>query len=411
MQKAHTFHATHDGGVWQRISGLTPGTTYTFSIWAWGLARNSDGNTSDAGAQIEKQIGIDPTGQDPFSGIPMPPANIVWSASDWSKDTWSKLTVSATPTGDAVTIWTRSKPNMPVKWNAVWWDDAYFGSTAPAAPTATPIPTAVPTVALPPASPEPQDERYFFQTGYRVADDKIWDYFNKRGGLRTFGYPISRKFRLLGRDVQFFQRRVVQIDPAGNVGQLNLLDQDVMPYNTMNGANFPKYDAAVVAGLPAVGSPGYDTAVLDFIKSKAPDSWNGMEVNFYKTFLDSIKMEDAFPGGGGNEGVLLGFDLEMWGVPTSIPSLDPNNFNFAYLRFQRGIMHYSKDTGLTQGLLIGDYFKAVITGQNLPQDLDQQAAGNRFYKQYLRGAPNSVARGGELPDTNMTDAFEPGPTR
>ncbi|MCL5027108.1 MAG: hypothetical protein M1531_11560 [Chloroflexi bacterium] len=409
-QKLHTFSATHDGGIWQRISGLTPGTTYTFSIWAWGLTRNSDGNTSD-GPNMEKRVGIDPTGQDPFSSSVMPPANVVWSGSDYSNDGWVKLSVSATATGDSVVVYTRSTPKFPVRWNATWWDDASLTSSAPPAPVATATPSAVPTVALPPAAAEPQDERYFFQTGYRIGDDRIWDYFNKRGGLRTFGYPTSRKFRLLGRDVQFFQRRVVQVDAAGNVGQLNLLDQDVMPYNTMNGATFPKFDAGLVAALPPVGSPGYDTAVADYIKAKAPDSWNNMDVNFLKTFNDSVKMEDAFPEGNGSDGVLFGFDVEMWGVPTSAPAVDPSNFNFVYLRFQRGIMHYSKDNGATQGLLMGDYFKAIITGRNLPPDLDAQAAGSRFYKQYLRGAPSSLARPGELPDTDMSDAFEAGPTR
>jgi hypothetical protein len=38
-------------------------------------------------------------------------------------------------------------------------------------------------------------DRYFPQTGYWIADDTIWDYFIKRGGVRTFGYPASRKFR------------------------------------------------------------------------------------------------------------------------------------------------------------------------------------------------------------------------
>ena len=36
-------------------------------------------------------------------------------------------------------------------------------------------------------------------------------------------------------------------------------------------------------------------------------------------------------------------------------------------------MHYDKGCGCTQGLLLADYLKALITGVNLPADLAAQA--------------------------------------
>src|SRR5438045_769742 len=57
------------------------------------------------------------------------------------------------------------------------------------------------------------DPRYFEQTEFRIADDRFWEFFNARGGVPTFGYPISRKFTLLGTTVQMFQRRIMQIQP------------------------------------------------------------------------------------------------------------------------------------------------------------------------------------------------------
>ncbi|MCL4370493.1 MAG: hypothetical protein M1380_06250, partial [Chloroflexi bacterium] len=48
-------------------------------------------------------------------------------------------------------------------------------------------------VVLP--SPE-TDERFFKETGFRIGKDSFWDYFNRRGGVRTFGYPVSREFPL-----------------------------------------------------------------------------------------------------------------------------------------------------------------------------------------------------------------------
>ena len=101
-----------------------------------------------------------------------------------------------------------------------------------------------------------------------------------------------------------------------------------------------------------------------------------------------------------------GINLEMWGAVTSHPAADPNNSSFIYLRFQRGIMHYDKSTGQTQGLLLGDHLKSVITGQNLPGDLEQKARNSALYRQYDNTKANGVARPGQLPDTNMKDAFE-----
>ncbi|MCL4459720.1 MAG: endo-1,4-beta-xylanase [Chloroflexi bacterium] len=253
------------------------------------------------------------------------------------------------------------------------------------------------------AAPDP---RYFAETGFRISDDKFWDYFNKRGGIRTFGYPVSRKFTLLGSPVQFFQRRVMQLQSDGTVGQLNLLDREVMPYNVIQGAVLPSFDQNIANQAPAVGSPGYATAVITFVKNKAPDTWNNIPTAFYRTFATTVSFSDAYPDGNGDPNWMPGVNLEMWGVPTSAPTYDPNNRNFAYLRFQRGVMHYDQATGLTQGLLLGDYFKSIITGNNLPPDLDSQAKGSRFYKQYNNAAPNGLNRPGELPNTNMKDAFE-----
>jgi hypothetical protein len=33
----------------------------------------------------------------------------------------------------------------------------------------------------------------------------------------------------------------------------------------------------------------------------------------------------------------------------------------------------------TQRLLLADYFKAIITGQNLPPDLDKESQGTKYY--------------------------------
>src|SRR5689334_16273215 len=75
------------------------------------------------------------------------------------------------------------------------------------------------------------DPRLFTATGYRISNDAFYNYYEKRGGLKTFGYPVSREFSLLGTRVQIFQRQVMQIRPEGTVGLLNILDREHMPYS------------------------------------------------------------------------------------------------------------------------------------------------------------------------------------
>jgi len=101
-------------------------------------------------------------------------------------------------------------------------------------------------------------------------------------------------------------------------------------------------------------------------------------------------------------------NLEIWGLPTSNPAPDPGNGGFIYQRFQRGIMHFRAEASVTEGILVGEYFKSVITGKNLPPDLAADMQGSRYFNQYSPSTVNWLSRPGELPGTDLTGAFEPG---
>jgi hypothetical protein len=256
-----------------------------------------------------------------------------------------------------------------------------------------------------PAVAQQTDSRFFSQTGYRVDNDAFWTFFQARGGVRTFGYPVSRTFKLDGFPVQIFQRIVVQLQPDGSVATLNLLDPGLMPYTRINGSTFPAPDPAVVSQTPPVSDPDYATKIIQFTQANAPDTFEGSNVNFFQTFSTTVSYDDAFPNGDGPEGLVPLFNLQIWGAPTSKPAADPANSNFIYQRFQRGIMHYDKTCGCTQGLLLADYLKSLLTGQNLPPDLEAQARTSKYYRQYAPGMPLSVARPNELAASDLTDAF------
>jgi hypothetical protein len=237
-------------------------------------------------------------------------------------------------------------------------------------------------VSAAPAAAAPGDPPgYFSETGYRVCNARFYDYFNARGAIRTFGYPVSRCFQLDGFTVQVFQRRVLQLQ-GDNVNQLNLLDAPFLPYTSFNNARFPAQDAALVASAPAPSSPNYGAAILDFVQQNAPNAVGPAQTGFFNTFRTSVTLQEAFRTGGGNQGLLSGIHLEMWGVPTSRPAADPGNANFVYQRFQRGIMHFDAASGLTQAVLLGDYFKSVLTGENLPADLADAARANPYLRRF-----------------------------
>src|SRR5712691_4135663 len=257
--------------------------------------------------------------------------------------------------------------------------------------------------AAPSAGAQAVDARFFAQTGFRVDNDAFWDFFQHRGSVRTFGYPVSRQFKLDGFPVQIFQREVMQLWPDGSVHTLNLLDAGLLPYTKINSSTFPAPDQSVIGATPIPSDPAYAANIVQFTLDQAPNTFEGEPVNFGQTFSTTVSAQDAPDA---PESLLTLFDLDVWGAPTSHPARDPSNNNFIYQRFQRGIMHYDKGCGCTQGLLLADYLKSVITGQNLPTDLAAQVQSSKYYGQYAPGKPGSVARPNQLPGSDLTNAFD-----
>ena len=192
-------------------------------------------------------------------------------------------------------------------------------------------------------------------SSFAIANQSFWDYYQKRGGVRTFGYPISQQFTLRGFPVQLFQRGVLQLNPDGSVSTMNLLDNGLMPYTSFNFSVVPAPQQQLIDSAPSPSDPDYATKAIAFVRANAPDQWEGLPVNFSKTFMSTVTYQDAFPDHSGDPALLPLLDLELWGLPTSLPARDPNNGNFVYQRFQRGIMHFDATTGVTQGLLLGNY--------------------------------------------------------
>lgn len=247
----------------------------------------------------------------------------------------------------------------------------------------------LPARAQQPVAEDPA--RFFTETGFGIADLRVWNYFESRGGVSTFGFPVSNAFTLLGFPVQIFQRHILQVAPDG-VRPMNLLDPDVLPVNQINFATFPVHDPAVATSAPGPSAPNYGQAVLDYIISAVPNQFDGEAVNFQATYL----------AGGAGDAIAA---LEVWGFPTSQPASDPNNGAFIYQRFQRGFLHHDTTSGFTGGILLGDAFKAVLRGTGAPADLAAQTADGPFWGQYDPTKPGALARPDVLVASDLSGSF------
>ncbi len=145
-QQYDTFFATHTGGVYQRVP-VAPNTDLRFSvfIYVWSSATFTNPNLSEDPNDVKVSVGIDPTG-----GTDGTSSNIVWSSAEEYYDQYRELSVTATSTGTAVTVFVRSAPEGFVGTNNIYLDDAMLVPLNQAPPTAThPGPTATPDVFQP----------------------------------------------------------------------------------------------------------------------------------------------------------------------------------------------------------------------------------------------------------------------
>jgi hypothetical protein len=183
------------------------------------------------------------------------------------------------------------------------------------------------------------DQRVFADTGYTIADDALWTYFNGFGGPSVFGEPISREFILQGAPTQIFQNAALQVQPDGSVAALRLADPSFLTTSQVDGLSVPTVDPATTFVTPTPDQPNYAARLQVFLGATVPEPF-----------------ASAYASNGG---------AAVWGLPTSQPTADPNNPSFVYQRFQNGIFFFDATAGTTQPLPLGAYFKSQLQGLTL----------------------------------------------
>jgi|GEM_PF-514847 len=163
-QKWGAFYYVYIGGVYQQVSGLTPGARLNFSAYTQAFNCSDDrgcfGGVGQLGYSYEPglnslRVGIDPTGgTNPFS------SNIVWSSYANPLDAYVQQSVEAVAQSDKATVFVWSAPQYPQKHLETYVDSASLVVTGQGpAPTAAatqgtqptqPAGTAAPTVTISP---------------------------------------------------------------------------------------------------------------------------------------------------------------------------------------------------------------------------------------------------------------------
>ena len=156
-QQFFTYYSVHTGGVYQTVSGVTPGNSYTFSVNAhvWSTS-GGDPNISAEPGGVIVQVGIDPLG-----GSDGASADVVWSAPIERYDAFNLYEVTASAAAETITVWVRSSVTTAVQYSVIYLDNASLISSGVIAETtdvveATEAVDVLPTEELVVTEPAPE---------------------------------------------------------------------------------------------------------------------------------------------------------------------------------------------------------------------------------------------------------------
>jgi len=148
-QHYFSFYATHTGGVYQTVSGVTSGSEYAFNMYVYVWSSNSgDLNVSADDGDVLVQVGIDPTG-----GIDPSSDDILWSVAREEYDTFGLHSITALSESSSITVFVKSQVGFPVANSSVYLDDASLAlvTEGDTLDVATETPTVTPTSSQTPS--------------------------------------------------------------------------------------------------------------------------------------------------------------------------------------------------------------------------------------------------------------------
>ena len=211
-QKWGASYYTYIAGVYQQVSGLTPGARLQFSAFTQAFNCSNDlgcfgpagrlGYSYEAG-ENSVRVGIDPTGgTNPFSD------NVVWSSYANPLDAYGQQAIEAVAQSDKATVFIWSAPQYSQKHVETFVDNASLVVTGQG-----PVPTTAPTEAArptqPAGTPGPAPTISPDATTYTVAAGDTLSLIAQRYNLTLD--------QLLALNADFTRESVIQVGQVINV--------------------------------------------------------------------------------------------------------------------------------------------------------------------------------------------------
>ncbi len=176
----YTSQATHTGGVYRIVTGVTVGAKIKLSAAGQVWSTNDESPISARPSrELRLKIGIDPLGGDNGKANPFSP-QIVWSEEQSPADAFKDFAVEVEAKSSTVVVYLFSTMRDGVRHNDVFWDDVLLTTSAGASETgaatpateATPAPTPTLAATEPPAATN--DVTYTIVAGdslIKIADE------------------------------------------------------------------------------------------------------------------------------------------------------------------------------------------------------------------------------------------------
>ena len=198
-------YATFTAALYQQVS-VPNGSNVTGSAWAFirtcDIPDGADSCDSSPDSNAYTRIGIDPNGgTNPFD------SDVVWSSNAAPHETWEQMTVSATATGDTVTLFLYATQQWPKELNNLYWDDASLsiGGSGGVAASAPGAPTPQPTSASVAPETNPQGEQSDGSVVHIVQAGETLDSI-------AFAYEVTRADLIALNNIS--DPRIIQIGQA-----------------------------------------------------------------------------------------------------------------------------------------------------------------------------------------------------
>jgi len=259
-QKVFSTFATHNAGLYQRVSGVPVGSRITFSCWVqvWS-SQQDDPDVSRRHGRYRTCVGIDPRGgTDPLS------PDVAWGDMVEQYDAWGRRSVSVASASDTITVFARGTVQWRVKHNDAYWDQARLYAEPLVQPGADYM-----------LLPEGADAAWYqaatpYLVRFRISAGQRWNDAALLGGTVVAVNPSAEQRTVL-RDLELSVETIEAATPEDLALALAARIEDGHPLAV------PSPSERDYVLLPPGTGPEWYSALLPYLMRYGPSSGQGIE--------------------------------------------------------------------------------------------------------------------------------------